>query len=190
MAQETVMLRLIGMHCAACVRAVELGLTGLDGVSSASVNLAEESGEVTFDPATVGPERIVEAIARHVAELNAYLATRLEPLADEFELLGPEDPAARHGITTLVCRRRGLVSLWDEDVAGIAAILDHRANVMVRSGELCVHSWFTQRGISRERDKLRASVYAYNTREECDAFADALEQVVALDEYQMLPRMA
>jgi len=53
-----------------------------------------------------------------------------------------------------------------------------------------VHSWFTQRGISREREKLRTSVYAYNTREECDAFVDALEQVVALDEYQMLPRMA
>ncbi len=135
-------------------------------------------------------ERIgVEAIARHVAELNAHLAARLAPLANEFELLGPEDPAARHGITTLVCRRRGLVSLWDEDVAGIAAILDRRANVMVRSGELCVHSWFTQRGISRERDKVRASLYAYNTREECDVFVDALEQVVALDEYQMLPRM-
>jgi len=136
-------------------------------------------------------ERIgVEAIARHAAELNEHLTARLAPLADEFELLGPEDPAARHGITTLVCRRRGLVSLWDEDVAGIAAILDHQANVMVRSGELCVHSWFTQRGISREREKLRTSVYAYNTREECDAFVDALEQVVALDEYQMLPRMA
>ena len=129
-------------------------------------------------------------IARHVAELNVHLAERLEPLADEFEVLGPEDPARRNGITTLVCGRRGVVSLWDEDVTGIGAILDHRANVMVRTGELCVHSWFREHGISREREKLRASLYLYNTREECDIFADALAEIVGLDEYQMLPRMA
>ena len=51
-----------------------------------------------------------------------------------------------------------------------------------------MHSWFAERGISREREKVRASLYAYNTREECDVFADALERIVALDEYQMLPR--
>lgn len=133
-------------------------------------------------------ERIgVEAIGRHVDDLNAHLAERLQPLGDEFEVLGPSDPSARHGITTLVCRRRGVVSLWDEDVSGIGAILDHQANIMVRTGEFCVHSWFAEHGISREREKLRASVYAYNTVEECDALADALERLVALDEYQMLP---
>ena len=131
----------------------------------------------------------VEQIGRHIARLNTHLAKRLEPLADEFEVLGPLDPAARHGITTLICRRRGLVSLWEEDVSGIGAVLDHRANIMVRTGELCVHSWFADRGISREREKLRVSLYAYNTVEECDAFADELERLVALDEYQMLPRL-
>lgn len=131
----------------------------------------------------------VEAIGRHVAELNSHMAERLAPLADEFEVLGPRDPKARHGITTLVCRRRGVVSLWEEELRGIGAILDGRANIMVRTGEFCVHAWFAEQGISREREKVRASLYAYNTREECDAFADALERLVALDEYQMLPRL-
>jgi len=62
-------------------------------------------------------------------------------------------------------------------------------NIMVRTGEFCVHSWFAEHGISREREKLRASFYAYNTMEECDAFVDALERLVAIDEYRMLPRL-
>lgn len=131
----------------------------------------------------------VEAIGRHVSELNCYLGERLAPLADEFEVLGSADPRQRHGITTLVCRRRGVVSLWEEEISGIGAILDHRANIMVRTGEFCVHSWFAEHGISREREKVRASLYAYNTIEECDVFADELERLVALDEYQMLPRL-
>jgi len=132
----------------------------------------------------------LDEVRRHVDELNAYLWQRLQPLSAEFDLLGPPDPRQRNGITTLCFRRRGIVSLWDEDVAGIGDILSHRANIMVRTGEFCVHSWFRGRGISREREKLRVSLYFYNTREDCDAFADALEQVIALDEYQMLPRMS
>ena len=63
MAQETVILRLTGMHCAACVRAVEMGLADLEGVSAASVNLAEESAEVAYDPDALAPERIVQRVS-------------------------------------------------------------------------------------------------------------------------------
>ncbi|MCD6360538.1 MAG: aminotransferase class V-fold PLP-dependent enzyme [Armatimonadetes bacterium] len=132
----------------------------------------------------------LDDIRRHVDDLNAYLWKRLEPLSDEFDVLGPADPRRRNGITTLCFRRRGIVSLWEEDLAGIGAVLNHRANIMARTGEFCVHSWFTQRGISREREKLRVSLYLYNTREECDIFADALAQVIASDEYRMLPRIS
>ena len=132
----------------------------------------------------------LDEIRHHVDDLSAYLWERLEPLSDEFDVLGPPDPRERNGITTLCFRRRGVVSLWEEDVAGVGDILSHQANIMVRSGEFCVHSWFEARGISREREKLRVSLYLYNTREDCDAFADALERVIALDEYQMLPRLS
>jgi len=136
-------------------------------------------------------ERVgLEQIGGHVADLNLYLTERLAPLSDEFEVLGQPDPGARHGMTTLVCRRRGVVSLWDEGISGIGEILNHQANVMVRTGEFCVHSWFAEHGVSREREKLRASLYLYNTTEECDVFAHALERLVSLDEYQMLPRLS
>ncbi|MBD3292615.1 MAG: aminotransferase class V-fold PLP-dependent enzyme, partial [Armatimonadia bacterium] len=121
-------------------------------------------------------ERVgTDEIGRHVDALNTHLAERLEPLADEFEVLGSADPKQRHGMTTLVGRRRGVVSLWEEGISGIGSILNHWANIMVRTGEFCVHSWFAEHGISREREKLRASLYAYNTIEDCDALADALE---------------
>ena len=64
MPDETINLRLTGMHCAACVRAVEQGLEALEGVSSASVNLAEESAEVVHDPRLIGPEQIIERVDR------------------------------------------------------------------------------------------------------------------------------
>ena len=38
--EETRTLRIEGMHCASCVAAVEKALSGLDGVTEATVNLA------------------------------------------------------------------------------------------------------------------------------------------------------
>ncbi len=128
-------------------------------------------------------------IDAHVARLNAHLAARLAPLHHEFDIVGPPDPGLRNGITTLCFKRRGIVSLLERDLSGIASILSHWANIMVRTGEFCVHSWFSSRGISREREKVRISIYLYNTIGECDTLADAIERLVELDEYRMLPRV-
>lgn len=43
------------MSCAACVRRVELGLTSLQGVTEASVNLAAQKATVEYDPQIVKP---------------------------------------------------------------------------------------------------------------------------------------
>jgi Cu+-exporting ATPase len=43
------------MSCAACVRRVELGLTNLQGVTEASVNLAAQKATVEYDPQIVKP---------------------------------------------------------------------------------------------------------------------------------------
>ncbi|MFO8080389.1 MAG: heavy metal translocating P-type ATPase [Armatimonadota bacterium] len=71
-------LRIHGMRCAACVRAVEEGLAKLDGVSSASVNLAEETAEVIHDPSVVDAEKIIE----RVAELGYEASIADDPEAD------------------------------------------------------------------------------------------------------------
>jgi Cu+-exporting ATPase len=43
------------MSCAACVRRVELGLTNLQGVTNASVNLAAEKATIEYDPQMIKP---------------------------------------------------------------------------------------------------------------------------------------
>ena len=44
-----------GMSCASCVVRVEKALSRVEGVESASVNLAAGTATVTVDPGKVGP---------------------------------------------------------------------------------------------------------------------------------------
>ncbi len=56
LAKDTIQIH--GMSCAACVRRVEQGIISLDGVSTASVNLATEKAVVEYDPDAVNSEEI------------------------------------------------------------------------------------------------------------------------------------
>jgi P-type Cu+ transporter len=58
---ERIELPITGMTCASCAARVEKRLNKLDGVE-ASVNYATETASVTFDPAAVAPESLVEAV--------------------------------------------------------------------------------------------------------------------------------
>ncbi len=51
-----------GMTCASCSAVVEKTLSRLEGVSSASVNLATETATVEFDPSVLGPNEIIGAV--------------------------------------------------------------------------------------------------------------------------------
>ena len=57
----------------------------------------------------------------------------------------------------------------------VAMILDELANIMVRSGKYCVHSWFNACGL---QGSVRASLYIYNTLEEVKTFTDTVKQIV------------
>jgi P-type Cu+ transporter len=60
-ATEHVELPITGMTCASCANRIERKLNKLDGVT-ASVNYATEKARVEFDPGTVGPEQLVQAV--------------------------------------------------------------------------------------------------------------------------------
>jgi len=92
-------LPITGMTCASCAARVEKTLNRLDGVA-ASVNYATETASVTFDPAVVAPERLVEAVeqAGYGARLPAAAPAPPAPAED-----AADDPAAS-------LRRRFLVS--------------------------------------------------------------------------------
>ena len=52
-----------GMTCGACAARIERGLSRLDGVASASVNLAAERATVVYDPAVTGPPAFAEKVS-------------------------------------------------------------------------------------------------------------------------------
>lgn len=69
-ATSEVALDIIGMTCATCVRTLEEALNGLDGVISASVNLASEKATVRYNPETI----TVASLKRAVSDVG-YQAT-------------------------------------------------------------------------------------------------------------------
>ncbi|BAH76841.1 heavy metal translocating P-type ATPase [Solidesulfovibrio magneticus] len=67
--RKTVTLPVGGMHCAACSSRIERVLGGESGIEEASVNLADASLRLTYDPRVVN----LDAIAARVADLGFSL---------------------------------------------------------------------------------------------------------------------
>lgn len=53
-----------GMTCASCVNRVQKALSRVDGVESASVNLANETASVAYDPAVIDATALTAAVER------------------------------------------------------------------------------------------------------------------------------
>ncbi len=105
-------------------------------------------------------------IQEHETRLNTIMTSKLEKILN-VHIIGPKDPK----------KRAGIVSFWvdDMDAHDLAMIMDEVANIMLRSGMHCVHSWFNAKGIN---GSTRASVYLYNTEEEAKIFGDTLEEIL------------
>jgi P-type Cu+ transporter len=59
---STITLNVTGMTCASCAMVIEKKLGRLDGVEAAAVNLATESAAVTYDPALVGIDALLDTV--------------------------------------------------------------------------------------------------------------------------------
>ncbi len=62
MGNKKTTLKIEGMHCAGCVASVEKALSRINGVTNASVNLATETAQVTFDPNLASFNDFVSAV--------------------------------------------------------------------------------------------------------------------------------
>jgi cysteine desulfurase/selenocysteine lyase len=110
----------------------------------------------------------LENIAKQEKKLNQFVSEEIEKLS-HVTIIGPGDPTLRGGI----------VSFYIEgvDPHQIALILDESANIMIRSGQHCVHSWFNAHNI---QGSARASFYFYNTLEEAETFITNLQKTIKL----------
>ena len=61
---ETFELRVEGMDCEGCAKSVTRMLSGVRGVESVHVSLAEARARVTYDPAQSGPADFKRAVER------------------------------------------------------------------------------------------------------------------------------
>lgn len=64
MNRKEMRLKISGMTCAACATRIEKGLSRVEGVQSATVNLALEQATISFDPKIVDAAQIEEKIAK------------------------------------------------------------------------------------------------------------------------------
>ena len=109
---ETIRIPVSGMTCAACQSRVQRTLQKQTGVADATVNLMMKSATVTFDPAAITPERLVEAIRE-----TGYGAELASPDQTAFEEQEARDRAQTEEFEEL--RLKAIVS----GVAGAAAMV-------------------------------------------------------------------
>ncbi|MFH1770630.1 MAG: cysteine desulfurase [archaeon] len=103
-------------------------------------------------------------IEKHETKLNKMLTKGLEEIGD-ITIIGPEAE-----------KRGGIVSfnLGKQDSHQVALLMDNSANIMLRSGAHCVHSWFNKHKMA---GSVRASLYFYNTEEEVEFFLENLKKI-------------
>jgi cysteine desulfurase/selenocysteine lyase len=106
-----------------------------------------------------------DAIQKQELILNKIITEGTKDIPG-LHLIGPADPTLRSGIFTFYVD--GI------DSHRIAIMLDQMANICVRSGQHCVHSWFNAKGI---KGSVRASAYFYNTQEEAELFVENLKKI-------------
>jgi len=59
---KAIEIKISGMACAGCSGAVEKALSGLEGVSSAKVDLAKKTAYVNYNPAKVSIDGLKKAV--------------------------------------------------------------------------------------------------------------------------------
>lgn len=110
----------------------------------------------------------LENIEKHEIELNKMITEGISSISG-LHIIGPQQAELRGGIISFTID--GL------DMHYIAQLLDKMANIAVRSGQHCVHSWFNAHKLP---GSVRASLYLYNTTEEAKVFIETLKKIAKL----------
>jgi len=107
-------------------------------------------------------------IAEHELKLNTYITKELQKIP-RIKIIGPENAQDRTGIVDFY--------MDGTDMHKFAIMLDEMANISIRSGQHCVHSWFANKKIF---NSARVSLYLYNTMEEAETFIENLNKIIKI----------
>lgn len=109
----------------------------------------------------------MENVLRHERALTKYALEKLSGI-NGLKIYGPLDTSMRTGAVSF-----NLADIHSHDVA---SILDDEG-IAIRSGHSCAMPLMTRLGVP---SVARASVYIYNTKEEIERLADALEKAASI----------
>jgi len=129
--------------------------------------LQDYGGGIGLGAAAEYLKKHIDDIHEHELRLNR-IAT--DGLKEHVDILGPEDPKLRSGIFSFNTKNK-------MDFHEVALMLDSYANIMIRSGRHCVHSWFNANRID---GSARASFYLYNTEDEAKLFVEKLKEIMKM----------
>ncbi len=107
-------------------------------------------------------------IIAHEIKLNKRITEALGN-NEKIELIGPKNAEKRGGIFSF--------NIKGMDPHEVAIMLDNSAQIAVRSGAHCAHSWFNKHNM---QGSVRASLYCYNTEEDVDKFIDEIKKIISL----------
>lgn len=105
-------------------------------------------------------------IKEHELKLNTYITKELQKIP-QIKIIGPKDAEDRSGIINFY--------IDGTDMHKFAIMLDEMANISIRSGQHCVHSWFVSKKIF---NSARVSLYLYNTMKEAEMFITNLNKII------------
>jgi len=105
-------------------------------------------------------------IRAYLSKLNSYISSEIKDISG-ISIIGPADPALRGGIMSF--------TIENYEPHDIAMFLDD-ANIMVRSGVFCVHSWFHAQNM---KGAVRVSLYVYNTIDECRILIEKIKEFIS-----------
>ncbi|MFA6963871.1 MAG: cysteine desulfurase [Patescibacteria group bacterium] len=110
----------------------------------------------------------MENIEKQNLILNKYITENLINLPN-LRLIGPAEPK----------KRSGIISFYIEgaDPHYIAQLLENSGNIAIRSGQLCVHPWFSDKEI---KGVIRISTYFYNTLAEAETLIKQIKNIVRI----------
>jgi Cu+-exporting ATPase len=98
---QRITLPILGMHCATCAGKVELKLQQAAGVSAATVNLATERAAVTYDPAAITSQGLVDRVTE--------AGFRVPDASLELAVTGMKCANCAHNIETALQRVPGVL---------------------------------------------------------------------------------
>jgi cysteine desulfurase/selenocysteine lyase len=107
-------------------------------------------------------------IKQHELELNKYITEELSKF-EKIKIIGPKDPSLRGSIVNFY--------IEDTDMHKFANMLDNMANIAIRAGQHCVHSWFNAKKI---RNSARISFGVFNTKEEAKFLVENIKKIMQI----------